>query len=357
MLGRARQRSDDANLTLNLSFLMQCLGLREQGLAIQSLALQQQRIYRREATLPPAGVRLLVLQAAGEMAINAPLDCLLDESDVELIYCYLSPNEPLPIVPEHDAAYVAICDLEETRTALASLAETLAHWPRPVINRPQNIRLTGRAAASKLLSNIPGLLAPPTFHVERNLLRNLAGMDFPVIIRPLDSHAGRDLAKVENLQELDIYLAHVKEPQFYISPFIDYCGNDGLFRKIRVALIDGKPYVCHVGISSHWMIHYLNAGMYEDSKKREEEAAFMDRFDDFARRHHAAIDAIVERAGLEYLCIDCAEMQDGRLLVFEIDPAMVVHAMDPVDLFPYKQAPMQKVKAAFRNLLFRLTKR
>jgi hypothetical protein len=37
--------------------------------------------------------------------------------------------------------------------------------------------------------------------------------------------------------------------------------------------------------------------------------------------------------------------------VFELDPGAVVHSMDPVDLFPYKQAQMQKVFRAFREML------
>ena len=128
-----------------------------------------------------------------------------------------------------------------------------------------------------------------------------------------------------------------------------------MFRKFRVALVDGKPYASHMGVSSNWMIHYVNAGMYEDAQKREEEKAFMEHFDDFALRHRAALDAIYQRTRLDYVCIDCAETQDGQLLIFEVDHTMVVHAMDPEHLFPYKQFHMQKVKNAFRDYLFRLT--
>ena len=103
------------------------------------------------------------------------------------------------------------------------------------------------------------------------------------------------------------------------------------------------------------MIHYVNAGMYDEAWKRDEEAFFMAHFDSFAERHRLALDAIWRRTKLDYLCIDCAETPDGALLVFEIDHAMVVHAMDPEHQFPYKRAHMQKVKDAFRNFLLRLT--
>ncbi|HMK67167.1 MAG TPA: hypothetical protein VK433_01370, partial [Stellaceae bacterium] len=129
---------------------------------------------------------------------------------------------------------------------------------------------------------------------------------------------------------------------------------DGLFRKYRIVLIEGRPYASHGAISSHWMIHYLNAGMRESAEKRAEEARWMAEFDhDFALRHGDALRALAERVGLDYFAIDCGETPDGRLLIFEVDVAMIVHAMDPPDLFPYKQPAMQKLFAAFRAMLGR----
>ncbi|MDR3631037.1 MAG: hypothetical protein P4L42_11955, partial [Desulfocapsaceae bacterium] len=54
---------------------------------------------------------------------------------------------------------------------------------------------------------------------------------------------------------------------------------------------------------------------------------------------------------LDYLVIDCAETRDGQLLVFELDTGAVVHAMDPVDIFPYKVPQMRKVFSAFSDML------
>ena len=148
------------------------------------------------------------------------------------------------------------------------------------------------------------------------------------------------------------------QDEFYISRFVDYRGEDGLFRKYRIVLIEGRPFICHMAISSHWMIHYLNAGMTESAEKRAEEARFMANFDEeFALRHADAFRAIYERMGLDYLGIDCGETADGSLLIFEVDSNMVVHALDPVDIFPYKQPQMRKVFAAFRQMLINAMKR
>ena len=63
------------------------------------------------------------------------------------------------------------------------------------------------------------------------------------------------------------------------------------------------------------------------------------------------------RSELEYVGIDCGETPDGELLVFEVDSGMTVHAMDPVDLFPYKQPQMRKVFRAFRQMLIDASRR
>ncbi len=78
----------------------------------------------------------------------------------------------------------------------------------------------------------------------------------------------------------------------------------------------------------------------------------MQTFDeDFAIRHRAAFEALYARIGLDYFAIDCAETHDGRLLLFEADVAMIVHAMDRADLFPYKGPQMRKVFQAFQGLV------
>jgi hypothetical protein len=84
----------------------------------------------------------------------------------------------------------------------------------------------------------------------------------------------------------------------------------------------------------------------------------MAEFDqDFARRHARALDALAKRVGLDYFGIDCGETPAGELLIFEVDVAMIVHAMDPPDLFPYKGPQMRKVFEAFRTMLERVAER
>ncbi|MBS1159224.1 MAG: hypothetical protein H6R15_1643 [Proteobacteria bacterium] len=366
MLALAESHPDDANLWMNLSIAMLSLKQRDIGLAIQGEALAQKRVYHLPAAEQPAKFRLLMLMAPGDLAGNTPLECLLEYSDIDLDLYYVSPENPLASpIPEHDAVVVCLGETEQNLPYLAALEVVLANWPKPVINRPKNILRVERAAASQLLQGIPGLLMPPTGQITRNDLdavaqgrKKLADLltdcAFPIILRPLGSHAGRDLEKIDSPAEIAGYLQQVGEASFFLAPFIDYSARDGLYRKFRVALIDGRAFACHMAVSEHWMVHYVNAGMYEDAAKRAEELSFMEHFAAFAERHGPALAAIQQRTGLDYLCLDGAETADGQLLIFEIDHAMVVHAMDPEELFPYKQLHMLKVKSAFRDFLFRL---
>ncbi|MES2878370.1 MAG: hypothetical protein V4713_08100 [Pseudomonadota bacterium] len=369
MLVKAIVAGDDANLLMNLSIATLCLGQRDLGLAIQNQALALKRVYHLPASEQPARLRLLMLMVPGDLSANTPLECLLENSDIDLDLYYVTPQAPLPLtvpVPAHDILLVAMSESDENRELLRGLEQVLADWPKPVLNAPQHLPSVGRDVASALLQNTPGLLMPPTLRGTRAQLQAIAtgaerlaalfeGCDFPIILRPVGSQAGRDLAKIEGPQDIERYLRDVDAGLFYISRFIDYSGQDGFFRKIRVALIDGAPFACHMAVSSKWMVHYVNAGMYEEAWKREAELAFMTQFESFVQRHRVALDAIAQRTRLDYLCIDCAETRDGQLLVFEIDHAMVVHAMDLQDQFPYKQIHMLKVKNAFRDLLIRLT--
>jgi hypothetical protein len=175
-----------------------------------------------------------------------------------------------------------------------------------------------------------------------------------VIVRPVGTHAGKGMEKISTPSELSAFLSSQAEDEFYIMPFIDYSAEDGKFRKQRIACINGKPYASHLAISDHWMVHYLSAGMAQHADRRAEEASWMANFDsDFAVRHASAFDALHRRFGLDYFAIDCAELADGRLLLFEADVAMIVHSMDSEATFPYKKDAMSKLFVAFEDALTR----
>ena len=145
----------------------------------------------------------------------------------------------------------------------------------------------------------------------------------------------------------------LSDEEFYVSNFIDYRSIDGQFKKARVAMFAGRAFACHMAISSHWMVHYFNADMTADYSKRNEEEQFMNNFEtDFAENHKESLESIYRSLAMDFIVLDCAETQDGDLLIFEVDNAAIVHALDDPKLFPYKQPQMRKVFAAFQEMLF-----
>jgi hypothetical protein len=217
----------------------------------------------------------------------------------------------------------------------------------------------------RLLDGIDGLEIPATFAVGRERLLQatqsvdaldgiMPGLAFPIIIRPRGSHAGVGLAKLDDGQAIARYLAERQEDKFFVSRFVDYSGEDGQFRKYRIAFVDGQAYAGHMAIAERWDIWYLNAHMSASASKRLEEETFMCTFDvGFGRRHRSALEALAYRIGLEYFTIDCAETKQGSLLIFEADNTAVVHNMDPPSVFPYKGPQMRKVFEAFVAMLTR----
>ena len=353
LIDKATHDLTDASAMLDLATLAILTGDMAGGLGLQAQALQRQRIYRRAAP-GAAGLRLLAIAAPGDLMANTPIDFLLAGSEIELITLYVSADYPLPAaLPDHDVAFLAVGESEANKPILEALSPRLATWPTPILNaNPARIAGLTRDGVAELMAGAPGLLAPMAYRLDREPFAALT--EFPVIARPIGSHAGAGLEKLDDAAAVRAYLAAQPTERFYVSPFIDYARADGLFRKQRIAFIDGRPFLCHHAVSAHWMVHYLNAAMLDSPENRAEEALTMRNFDDdFVVRHRGAFDALAARIGLDYFAIDCGEMRDGRLLLFEADVAMIVHDMDPPDLFPYKAPQMKTVFAAFQAMLHR----
>jgi len=356
----------DAGEGIDLSLIAQLLGDKRAGLVIQQEVLRSHRLFRSPCASKPPRLRVLALAAATDMGSNMPIEFLLEESGIELMVLYVIPEAELPSpLPDHDIAIVIASDSEDCRHALAKIDTALPDWPRPLLNPPRLVSSLDRDKLFRLLDGIEGLEIPATLVVTRERLEEVvhsptgladiaADLAFPVIVRPRGSHAGSGLARIDDAPALASYLEGRAEELFFVSRFVDYSSEDELFRKYRVVFIDGQPFACHMAIADRWDIWYLNAGMAQCAEKRREEETWMRTFDiNFSRRHRTALAAMAERVGLEYFTVDCAETEDGALLIFEADNTAVVHNMDHADVYPYKPPQMRKIFDAFAAMLVR----
>ena len=356
--------------TATLLFLTLLPANRKHAFAAQVRALDLQQVYRLPAQLEGNPIRVLEFASPGDMTANTHLDCLVEHAAVELITVYVREGRPLPApLPEHDVAFVSIGEATPNRPLLRQIGPLLDASRKPVLNRPDRILRLSRDQVAAMLQSQAGIEMPATARMRKDELDrvargeatfapHLAGRSFPIIVRPLDSQGGKGLEKLDDAGALARYLAAAADAEFFVAAFVDYSGADRLFRKYRVVVIGGRAYACHMAISSNWMIHYVNADMDASAGKRAEEARFMAGFDDgFGARHGKALARIDELLGLDYYGIDCGETPDGRLLIFEVDTAMLVHALDPVDLYPYKRPQMLKLFGAFLELLAQSARR
>jgi len=362
---RVEKDPSDAAAFLDLSILLHTLGREQDAVVSQKAALETSRTFQIRNGRGD-GLRVLVLLTAGDFMANTPIEFLLESSHTTILLHYVdAETQDLDDVPDHDVAFVAVSESPENLPVLENLDRLLSGWTGPILNNaPRRIMKLSRDAVAEVLKNEASLFAPPTVRASRNLLERLASEEigigailgetsaYPLIVRPIGSHAGKGMEKIAAAPELAAYLATRQETEFYLAPYVDYSGGDGKFRKQRIAFINGRAYASHFAVSDHWMVHYMSAGMAESQERRAEEAAWMARFDDdFAARHARAFDALHRHLGLDYFAIDCAELPDGRLLLFEADVAMIVHSMDPVGTFPYKKAAMSKLFLAFERAL------
>jgi hypothetical protein len=356
LIDRVSGDDTDAGALLDLSFLSQFTGNRDGGLELQAQAVAARRVFQNVYG-DGSDIRVLALLAPGDLTTNTPLDFLVEHSNITLLTAYLDPEAEFPVdiaFPDHDVAILAIGESPANAALLRRLADPCARWPCSMINaRSLQIAAMTRDTVAAAFAGEGAILAPATRRVGRAQFAP-AELAFPVTIRPIGTQAGAGLEMVADAVGLGDYLARYPDPEFYVADFIDYSAPDGLFRKQRIVFIDRVPYLSHLAISENWIVHYMSAGMTENARRRTEEALFMERFDaDFCQRHADAFDILCDRIDLDYFGIDCGETRDGRLLLFEVDIAMIVHAIEDGAEFSYKKAPMARLFDAFAGLLRR----
>ena len=346
------------NVPSNLALyeLLQITGDRILALAHQRLALEEQRLFSHVA--PREERAVLLLFAPGDWQANIPVDFLLDGETTTVHKLYLLNDRyfasDAQSFPRYDVLWNAIAEAPDA-VAYAELASRIiSSQDKPALNAPAKVSATSRLRLPDTLRHT-GAHVPHVREIRReDLERGETEIAFPIIARPTGSHAGMGLARLASASECAAYTTSNESQTYYVSPFIDYSSDDGFFRKYRIVFVDGHPYPVHLAISPNWMIHYYNAPMSENQWMRGEEARFLaDLRSVFDGARYEAIEKIASAAALEYFGIDCSIDRDGRILIFEADPAMLVHTSDPPDLYPYKKEYIPRIYRAVEAMLDR----
>jgi len=336
-----------------LGNLLAELGHEEEAARHQRLGLRDQRAtelpYRGQAK--PTEVLLLVSGRRADVPIRHLLNDKVFRTFVILPNVY-DPNVPLP---PHDLVFNAIGDADSCALALDRAVTLMERTFAPVINSPAAVLATGRAANSRRLSEIPGVIAPMIANLPRvGLASSLEqrGFQFPLLLRVPGFHNGRHFVRVENSDGIDAALAELPGDELTAIQYLDARGPDGKHRKYRVMMIGGWLYPLHLAISSHWKIHYVTAEMADDAGHRAEESKFLQHMPEvLGPRAMAALADIQETLGLDYGGIDFGLNPSGDVLLFEANATMTVLPPNKDKRWDYRRSAVQRVEDAVRRML------
>ncbi len=310
--------------------------------------------YRGEAQ--PVAVLLLASSTGGNLPFRRLLDDRFFLTMVAAVE-YWQPDRPLP---PHHVVFNAIGDADLCRPAIEAAIRLLERTNRPVLNQPARVLPTGRAENTARLGTLPGIVAPATVVLSRELLSGpessavLArhGFCFPLLLRSPGFHTGRYFSYVPYAEALGPALSQLPGDEQMVIQYLDARGIDGKFRKYRAMIVDGHLYPMHLAVASDWKVHYFSSDMADHPEYRAEEAAFLE---DMPRvlgpRATAGLEQIRQTLGLDYGGIDFAVSASGDVLLFEANATMVLNPPEPDERWNYRRAAVSRIQDAVRHML------
>ncbi|MGH7716605.1 MAG: tetratricopeptide repeat protein, partial [Vulcanimicrobiaceae bacterium] len=263
--------------------------------------------------------RLLLL--ASEEQLGATAGAWLAESTFSFATLIVERFHDGLTLPPHHAVFNTISDADRNPAALERARRIVTRTTVPVINSPYAVLATARTALGQRLSDVTDAIVPATCAFARNA--RLPDVGWPMLLRAPGFHSGQHFVRVERPDDLAAALARLPGDTLLAIGALQAQSHDGLFRKYRMMIVDGKLYPMHAAISNHWKVHYFSAEMVQHPERRAEDEAFLASPQAvLGERAMRALDAIRARLELDYGGIDFALDADGRVLVFEANATM-----------------------------------
>jgi len=310
------------------------------------------------AEAPRARQRVLIL-ATTDLG-NTPERHLLPADRYTRLFWFVeyAGESQMKALPDYDVVFNAIGDADETGPTAANVARFLATCRRPVFNRPEAVARTCRHLAPALFEGVGGLVVPKTARLAAQAMAELgvreaarrAGVEAPLIARPIGSHGGQGARLVTARTEAGADLATGRD--HYATAFHDFRSGDGLYRKYRMIFVDRRPYPYHLAIGPRWMVHYETSGTAQHPERLAEERRFLEDPEAvLGASAMAAVRAVAQRLDLDFAGIDFALADNGRVLLFEANATMLAHPEDPDGPLAHKNPHVARILAAFRAML------
>jgi len=303
-------------------------------------------------TAAPLRVLLLVSARGGDIVSHPFLDDRIMETTIFVVEGFRDGM----VLPAHDVVFNSIGDADRCREPLEGARALRIASTAAVINNPDSVLATGRAANAERLGRITGVVVPRTERVVRSAVTaaELAadGWTFPLLVRTPGHHAGRYFEHVAEPAAIPEMLARVPGDALFVIEFVDLRDADGFLRKYRVLFVDGRIYPAHLAISRDWKVHYFSADMADRPDHRVEEQRFLN---DMAATLGAAVLETLEQIGrvlgLDYGGVDFGIDLARNVVIFEANATMAVYAPAAEERWAYRKPTYEAIVAAVRALI------
>ena len=291
----------------------------------------------------------------------------LPPDGLELRHVYvdhLSAAQLLRYCNDCDVVFNNVCNGEMLvlHKDLGKLRAALSEAEAPVINHPDLVINSTRENNYNHFKNDQRFIFPKTrsYLVEEAKLpriKELIRGDFklPYILRTPTTHMGTSMVLVEKDEDLEDALRRFLGRYTYVIEYHECRFRAEIFRKIRACFIGGEFHPIRMDFKRDWNVHRFDDStqlMLDDESLQKEELAFIHD----CRKYlgDTAIDclhAINDRLRLDFLGIDFGIAEDGRLVIFEANPAMNVLEYRRMKDFPYFEEGAKAVEQSFRRML------
>jgi tetratricopeptide (TPR) repeat protein len=342
----------EANRNLGLIFLK--MGRDDEARRHLALASARPPVYIEYASTPTRTVLLLWSNNLGNMPTVEFLFPATTNTRVNWVI-QSARDDHAPDLPDYDLVFNATGDSDVSGDSIGPLSAFAAACATPFLNPPDKVERTARNNLPALFNGIDDILVPAVwrFPTSAEWDESLADQ-LPLLVRPVDSHGGQGLELVRTASELARARATRSGP-VYLSRYVDYRSADSWFRKYRVIYVDREPYPLHLAISQNWIVHYFTADMEAHSWKIEEEKRFLENPEAvFGPAGMQALRSIGARMDLDYSGIDFSVLPDGRILVFEANPTMLVHPEIISGPVAHKNDYVFRIQSRFEQMLKRV---
>lgn len=351
---------DDITAQLGLAEALEWAYQPEEAQRHRAKATRRQGLLIERSLGGPAEARILLICSSGRC--DVPLPFVIDRRRFDRISLFLQGDPEsdrrgaalIAELPPFDVVFNAIADPDRGEPFLTEAAELCTGLGRATLNPPEALARTRRDRIPALLAGIPGLAVPVTRRLTRAELAAAVGYtpDRPLLVRPIGSHGGFDLERLEGAADLAPYLDRQPAEAYFLTDYWEHCGADGYYRKYRFIFVDRQVYPYHLALMRHWKVHYWRAEMASISWMRDEEAAFLEAWESvFPGILADAVRRVAQTLDLDFAGMDCGITSDGRVLLFEANANMLVHLNDSPERFAYKHRHVPRIQGAMSDLI------